>query len=67
MWAPIRLWSLTLRLSWWDGLTNRASQALPRKYIFENNFSLAHRGNSACRASGAGKESDIGMPQLNVS
>ena len=45
MWAPIRLWSLTLRL-WWDGLTNRALQAFPREYVFESSSSLAHLGNS---------------------
>src|SRR3977135_636105 len=45
VWATIRLWSLTLRL-WWDGLTNRASQAVPREYEFESSSSLAHLGNS---------------------
>ena len=38
-----------------DGLTNRTSQALLRKYIFANNFSLAHLGNSRKQ------EADIGM------
>ena len=45
----------------WDGLINRASQAFPRKYIFESSSSLAHLGNSHCRASGAGKNRH-GMP-----
>jgi hypothetical protein len=45
VWATIRLWSLTLRL-WWDGLTNRATQAVPREYVFESSSSLAHLGNS---------------------
>ena len=46
VWAPIRLWSLTLRLCWWNGLTNKTSQAFPREYVFESSSSLAHLGNS---------------------
>ena len=37
-----------------DGFTNRALQALPINYVFERRSSLAHLGNSHCRASGAG-------------
>ena len=46
VWAPIRLWSLTLRLCWWNGLTNKTSQAFPKEYVFESGSSLAHLGNS---------------------
>ena len=34
-----------------DGFTNRALQALPGDYVFEHRSSLAHLGNSHCRAS----------------
>jgi hypothetical protein len=44
--GSIRLWSLTLRLCWWNGLTNKTSQAFPREYAFESSSSLAHLGNS---------------------
>ena len=46
VWAPIRLWSLTLRLYWWNGLTNKTLQAFPKEYVFESSYSLAHLGNS---------------------
>ena len=46
VWAPMRLWSLTLRLWWSDGLPNKALQALSGEYVFESSFSLAHWGNS---------------------
>ena len=45
VWAPIRLWSLTLGL-WWDGPTNRALQAFLEEYVLESSSSLAHLGNS---------------------
>ena len=58
VWADLALVSdAATLLVGWDGLINRASQAFPRKYIFESSSSLAHLGNSHCRASGAGKNS----------
>lgn len=42
--GPIRLWSLTLRFCSSGGLTNKASQALPREYVFESRSSWAHFG-----------------------
>jgi hypothetical protein len=42
--GPIRLWSLTLQFCSSGGLTNKASQALPREYVFESRSSWAHFG-----------------------
>jgi hypothetical protein len=48
----IRLWSLTLRSVRWMGSPTEALQAFPGNYVFERRSSLAHLGNSHCRASG---------------
>ena len=33
-------------LYWWNGLTNKTSQAFPKEYVFESSSSPAHLGSS---------------------